>query len=351
MTHPYENLQDFQHWMRAVAWPAPGAVDPAVGVHKIGSGEKIATMGSCFAQHMARHLSEAGMTHHVAEPPPPALAANTAAARNYGVYSARYGNIYTVRQAVQLFDRAFGLFSPGDSAWTKGARFIDPFRPMVEPEGFSTETELLADRDAHLRCVRALFTDSDWLIFTLGLTEAWRSKRDGAIYPLAPGVAGGQFDAAVHEFVNFTVGEVREDLAAFVRKARSVNPDLKIILTISPVPLMATYEPRHVLVSTCVSKAILRCAADEIERHTENLFYFPSYEIVTSPSTEGRYYADDLRQVNEVGVGHVMRLFRSHFFEYDRPPPLHPDERIAPDIVCEEEVFRHARDILGPSSL
>jgi hypothetical protein len=37
-----------------------------------------------------------------------------------------------------------------------------------------------------------------------------------------------------------------------------VNPKAKIIVTVSPVPLIATYVDRHVLVSNCYSKAALR---------------------------------------------------------------------------------------------
>ena len=36
--------------------------------------------------------------------------------------------------------------------------------------------------------------------------------------------------------------------------------------------------------------------------------------MITSPAAGGRYYADDLRQVTEVGVKHVMKLFGRHFF-------------------------------------
>ena len=41
-----------------------------------------------------------------------------------------------------------------------------------------------------------MFEQSEIFIFTLGLTEAWRSKKDGAVFPLAPGVSAGSFDPA-----------------------------------------------------------------------------------------------------------------------------------------------------------
>jgi hypothetical protein len=192
--------------------------------------------------------------------------------------------------------------------------------------------------------------ECDWLVFTLGLTEAWRSRRDGAIYPLAPGVSGGSFDPLLHEFVNFTAEEVRSDLFAWIGKLRKINPGIRILLTVSPVPLAATYESRHVWVSTTYSKAALRVAADAAERLLDGVIYFPAYEIITSPAAGGSYYADDLRQVTQVGVKHVMKLFGKHFFPHpgdlsggDTPSPsLEAAIRRDAEIVCDEDTIDRA---------
>jgi hypothetical protein len=49
-----------------------------------------------------------------------------------------------------------------------------------------------------------MFETLDVLVFTFGLTESWRNRADGAIFPLAPGVAGGEFHGDRYEFVNFS---------------------------------------------------------------------------------------------------------------------------------------------------
>ena len=86
---------------------------------------------------------------------------------------------------------------------------------------------------------------------------------------------------ARYAFVNFTVPETVEDLTGFLASLRSVNSKAKVILTVSPVPLVATYEDRHVLVSTTTSKAVLRVAATEVSSAHAWVDYFPSYEIIT----------------------------------------------------------------------
>lgn len=225
--------------------------------------------------------------------------------------------------------------------------YIDAFRPQIEPNGFETKDALLEDRKEHLTCVRKIFEDSDWLIFTLGLTEAWKSKKDGVIYPLAPGVCGGSFLETDHAFVNFSVLEVIEDLREFITKAQSVNKRIKILLTLSPVPLIATYENRHVWVSTIASKSILRAAIDVVEKQFNDVIYFPSYEIITSPASAGRYYADDLRQVTDIGVNHVMRMFTKHFLQQNSDQYLiqsnqHIEILDEIGIVCDEEEIERA---------
>lgn len=348
MTNPYKSLDDYCFWSRAMTWPAPGEIDPVVHRAGISPGDNVATIGSCFAQHLSAEIKASGFNYLVTEPAPGHLSETQARARNYGVFSARYGNVYTVRQAVQLLDRAIGKFRPQDDVWTRGDRVVDAFRPQIEPDAFGSAEEVQEAAREHLGCARHMFEQCDWLVFTLGLTEAWRSLRDGSIYPMAPGVAGGSFDPALHEFVNFSAAEVEADLALFVRKLREINPNARILLTVSPVPLIATYERRHVWVSTTYSKAALRVAADAAERQFDNVIYFPSYEIVTSPAAGGRYYADDLRQVTETGVKHVMKVFRRHFLAEPgtaspiAPPPAQSAMQEDADIVCDEEEIERA---------
>lgn len=313
--NPYRSLPPTSFWKRAVVAPKPSELDPVVSaVFRITPEEKVATAGSCFAQHIARHLKKSGFCYFVTEDAHPIMRPETAAEYNYGTYSARYANLYTTRQLVQLFRRAYGTFQPGEDIWRdpKG-RFIDPFRPEIQPGGFATEAEYWADRRQHLAAVRRMFEELDVFVFTLGLTECYRSRDDGAVFPVCPGVSGGEFDASRHEFHNFDVNEVLADLIEFIDLLRGVNPEARILLTVSPVPLVATAEPRHVLVSTTYSKSVLRVAAEMAAAARPDVAYFPSFEIITGSYNRGAYFDADLRSVKEEGVEHVMRTFLCHY--------------------------------------
>jgi hypothetical protein len=288
--------------------------DPVVNPRfQIAPDLKIATAGSCFAQHISRRLQRIGFHYFVAETGD-GLTVEEKTRRNFGVFSARYGNLYTTRQLLQLFEEACEGRQPLEKAWQRSdGRYVDPYRPQIEPDGFGSPEEVVDARNVHLASVRSVFLDSDVLVFTLGLTEAWHSKADGAVFPLAPGVAAGSFDADQHEFVNFNVTEVENDLSQFLVKLKRANPVIKVLLTVSPVPLVATYENRSVLVSTTYSKSVLRVAAEQVLARFDWVDYFPSYEIITGSYAGGLYYEDDYREVNSLGVAHAMRCFVKNY--------------------------------------
>ncbi|NKF30769.1 GSCFA domain-containing protein, partial [Pseudomonas sp. BGM005] len=199
----------------------------------------------------------------------------------YGVYSARYGNIYFVRQLLQLAQEALSGAVREDIAWRRGDRWFDALRPAVEPEGLASPAHVARQRGEHIVAVRSVLTESDVLVFTLGLTEGWEDIESGVIYPTAPGTIAGDYDPERYRFHNFDVSEIVADFKEFRTLVRTVNPGIKFLLTVSPVPLAATATDDNVLAATTYSKAVLRAAAGMLASEFDDIDYFPSYEIVT----------------------------------------------------------------------
>ncbi|HMK89625.1 MAG TPA: GSCFA domain-containing protein [Methylocystis sp.] len=313
--NPYSSLPDHRFWRKAVAGLPPFALDPIVETpFKISLRDRVATGGSCFAQEIAHRLQQSGFCYYLAEEPPAGMSAQEAERRNYSMYSCRYGNLYTTTQLLQLVQRAYGEFAPDLDTWTDAdGRFVDPFRPRIEPEGYPSVEEMQADRARHLAAVRKMVETMDVFVFTFGLTECWRHRPDGAVLQLAPGVAGGVYDPERYEFWNMSVGEVVRDFLTAVDLICARNPDVRMILSVSPVSIIATGEDRHVLVSNSASKAILRAAADEVVRARRNIAYFPSYDLVTAAPNAARFYGDDTRRINSFGIDRTMRMFFEHF--------------------------------------
>ena len=346
--NPYRGLAASQYWRSGVAEVGPGQFDPVTSVKfQITSRDAVSTLGSCFAQHLARHINDSGLRYMVTEPLLETEEQTEQAAMMATQFSARYGNIYTTRQALQMLDRANG-WETADDVWERNGRYFDAFRPHARAGGFATIEELRDARIAHLQAVKRVFTESDVVVFTLGLTEAWMSTMDGAVYPTAPGVIAGSQDNSRHVFQNFSYPEVLSDLLNWCQRVREMNSSVRILLTVSPVPLNATYMPRNVWTSTTYSKAVLRAVAGDVATELSYVDYFPSYEIVTSPQAHGKYFEDDLREVTSVGVKHVMRVFDRHYVLRDgmsdprEPTQVRAASKIGvgqkvSDVFCDEE--------------
>lgn len=348
--HPYKNLPDYRFWRRSIAGVSAPEVDPVVTFpFRLKATDMVATAGSCFAQHLARRLSSGGFTYLVTEPGHSLLGDELNKEYNYGVFSARYGNIYTSRQLLQLFQRAFGKLQPIDDLWQSSGRYIDPYRPNIQPNGFSSLEEYKQDRAHHFAATRRMFEELDVFIFTLGLTETFVNQQDGLAYPVCPGVAGGTYDPSAHKFINETVGDIVANFDTFLGELRKINPKSRVILTVSPVALIATAVDRHVLQSTTYSKSVLRVAAQEISEKHQGIAYFPSYEIITGSYSRGAYFSEDLRDVTEAGVEHVMRLFFRHATDASAPAAVTRRSSTDTDflsrreravaVVCDEELL------------
>ena len=224
--HPYVGKPDFQFWKSAPGSRDPAELDPVAGTSfRIGTADRVVTAGSCFAQHVARHLVMAGLNHHVTEPGHPMLPPEIRAEFNYGVFSARYGNLYTTRQLRQLLERAYGAFEPLADFWERpDGRVADPFRPQIQPKGFVSRAEARLDRRAASRRRPPRLRGDGCLRLHPRPDRGLGGPRDGAVFPLAPGVAAGRYDPDLHRFQNFGATEVIEDLNRSIEAIRARNP-------------------------------------------------------------------------------------------------------------------------------
>ena len=310
MHSPYSDLPKRAFWRSGVTdRPALEPGDLYNPKFNITRDMRIATAGSCFAQHVGRTLRNAGFNVLDTEPFPSTADDLTAQKFGYRLYSARYGNIYTTRQLMQMFEEMKGQFKPACPVWEKGGRYYDAMRPSVEPQGLDSEEQVLEHRKRHLTNVRKAFFNSDLVVFTFGLTEAWVHTESGTVYPTAPGTIAGTFDPSQFQFKNYRHHEVLADFLKFRKLMMKRNPEIKFMITTSPVPLTATASGQHVEVATSYSKSVLRAVCGELYEEFDNVDYFPSYEIITSANNRGVYFESNKRNVSMEGVAKAMSLF------------------------------------------
>ena len=115
-----------------------------------------------------------------------------------------------------------------------------------------------------------------------------------------------------------------------------MNPELHILLTVSPVPLVATASGDHVLVATQYSKSVLRAVAGDMARSHAQVDYFPSYEIIAAPPSRATFFEPNMRAIAGDGADLVMRHFfaglviTSYSIHYTKLYEVFEGARVAP---------------------
>ncbi|MEO7261297.1 MAG: GSCFA domain-containing protein [Jatrophihabitantaceae bacterium] len=347
--NPYQALPGRSFWRSAVAEPEMLDIDELwTPKFALGQDDPILTAGSCFARHIGRTLLELGMNWRDAEPAPPGLTSAERSARQYGVFSFRTGNIYTAATLRQWLGWATGTADPGVESWVSDGRHFDPFRPSVEPAGYDCAEAMLAAREVTLAAIRDAVAEASCLVFTLGLTEAWHDRGTGAVYPMCPGTVHGVFDPERHVFSNHSFAQVQQDVLAAVALAHAINPGLRILLTVSPVPLTATATGGHALTANTYSKSVLRAVAGQLAAEHEHIDYFPAYEIITGIPFRSAFFEPNLRSVTAEGVQFVMRRFTAALSrqaaqqagqrQANRAEPAGP-QPAGEDLLCDDAVL------------
>ena len=309
--NPYQDLPPESYWRTGVQIPAQSFSEyPNLWHAKfpISNQTKMITVGSCFAQHISKWIKNNGFSWVDSEPGDPVVSLQEREENGYGVFSFRTGNIYTPALLKQWVFQALQLEKEFDEVFVYEGRYFDAFRPLIPAKGFAHPAEIVAARQGTLACIRKALQESDLFIFTLGLTEGWKNKQ-GYVYPLCPGTVKGAFNPDEHEFINYRYEQIVDDLMSTIDAIKKVNPRMRFLLTVSPVPLTATAESSHVLSATTYSKSILRAAAGYLAKTRSDVDYFPSYELIAQFPTQGKYYESNLRSVKKAGVDFVMRHF------------------------------------------
>ena len=159
------------------------------------------------------------------------------------------------------------------------------------------------------------FREGRAFVFTLGLAEVWVDRRTDQVF--WRGVPEHIYDQDRHEFRLTTVADNTANLEEIIRLVRTVNASAPIVLTLSPVPLLATFRPISCMTADCVSKSVLRVALDEVlSRQLERVYYWPSFELVkwAGAALDWRAYGQDARHAQRYLVQCIMDAFVESYY-------------------------------------
>ncbi len=336
---PYSELEDKCFWKAGVADVELGT-ELFDRLHQINidvKNPRISSVGSCFAQHVGKWLLQGQHSF------------NQSQLDTEQVSSFAFGNIYTPRSFLQWLDFASAATTDtvDYSIYDDDSTFYDLLRPNFNRLGYDSKAALISARMDAVNEMVETIKQTDVLIFTLGLTEAW-SDANGIVYPSCPGVIAGQFDPNIWHFTQFTVEQLRADLEEIANRLVKISSGLSIILTVSPVPLTATATDKHILVANQHSKSVLRAVAGELADTSVTFQYFPSYEIITVPNSNDFRFHENRRTVTIDAVNYVMQHFNTALGSVNADDDLNnppPQLLTAAEAVCEDELLQASRKL------
>ncbi|GGL57660.1 GSCFA domain-containing protein [Wenxinia marina] len=267
---------------------------------RIAEGDTVFAIGSCFARNVEKALEGAGKRVLSREFELGDVGESLGDAANFFNKYSIHSVTNEIRWALEreTFPGADVIYEIG-----KG-RYCDPQLGMARLD-FDLET-ILAFRHRYLDAMAAV-KDADVIILTLGYVETWYDRRLGLYLNVVPPVQLIKAEPDRFEFRVLSYSDVLgglEELYALLVKHRT--KPLKMLVTVSPVPLLATFRDMDVLVANAYSKSVQRAALDEFVLGKEGVDYFPSYEFVTLSNPTVAWARNDYRHVSPDVVNRIM---------------------------------------------
>ena len=243
--------------------------------------DRIFTIGSCFSDAIGERMATYKMETYV----------NPA------------GILYNPASIHRVLDLAILGGPPSEGNYTPGEiTFHFDFHSSL----FATsKTVLQHTLQQMIGDCRTYLQKSNWLVITYGTAWVYRRGDSGEVIANCHKQPAAGFVKTL-----LSVGEIETSFRNLYRTLLDFNPDLKIILTISPV--------RHIkdtLEGNSVSKSVLRVACENIAREHSAAFYFPAYEIMMDDLRDYRFYKADMIHPSDVAEEYIWEKFAGTWFD------------------------------------
>ncbi|WP_461632477.1 GSCFA domain-containing protein [Labilibaculum euxinus] len=147
--------------------------------------------------------------------------------------------------------------------------------------------------------------NSDVLYITFGTAWVYELLDTGVIVSNCHKLPAKEF----HRY-RLDVDEIVQFYKKLIVSLAIFNPDLKIVFTVSPIRHWK--DGAH---GNQLSKATLLLAIEQLVELFEQVFYFPSYEIVMDELRDYRFYGEDMLHMNTTSVNYIWTRFVDTYME------------------------------------
>ncbi|MFN8673219.1 MAG: GSCFA domain-containing protein [Candidatus Sericytochromatia bacterium] len=144
----------------------------------------------------------------------------------------------------------------------------------------------------------------DFLFITFGSAYVYENKTNKEIVSNCHKIPEKEFNQYLLDFNSLT-----NYYSNFISKLIEFNPNLKIILTVSPIRYL-----KYGFEKNTISKSILILLANFLTNKYNFIYYFPSYEIINDDLRDYRFYNKDMIHPNEIAVDYICEKILDTFF-------------------------------------
>jgi hypothetical protein len=160
------------------------------------------------------------------------------------------------------------------------------------------------DIGRRIATVHSFLETTSRILITYGTAWSYSRKDTGEAVANCHKLPQGNFQKRL-----LNSDEVVESFGLLFNRLRNLNPDISIILTLSPVRHL-----RDTLELNSVSKAVLRVACHHIAEQFESVEYFPAYEMMMDDLRDYRFYKSDMLHPTEDAEDYIWDKFSEKYF-------------------------------------
>ena len=252
--------------------------------YKISHQQKFITAGSCFADVVGQRLT----------------------ANKFRVLVNPFGNIYNPISLHTLLAQDSREPSLLDHAFVeRGGIWYN--HHLHAAYSALTKDDLFKKIESAFKAFHDWIQEADWLIITYGTSWIYERVVEKDIVANCHKMPSSYFKKRLLDD-----HETFSSFADLHSRLASLNPKLRIIVTVSPV--------RHIkdtLPLNNVSKSILRVACHKLTQQYENVSYFPSYELMMDDLRDYRFYKTDMIHPTADAENYIWEKFCDVYFNHD----------------------------------
>ena len=273
---------------------------------RISKDEPIFTVGSCFARNIEKQLIVEGYNVAAAQFEPPEDL-------GFNADPDALLNRYVVHSIANELRWSLGHGKPYRRQYYVNCGRNEWFDPHLHPAVKPGPLDAVEARREAIGRYMALAREARVFIMTLGMAEAWYDKANavylnGIVPAQARSLAPDRFEFHVLEY-----GQILEQLN-FIHKLLKTygRPDVRILVTVSPVAINTTFTGGEVLVANTYSKSVQRAAVEAFVRTHDDVDYFPSYESVVLSDRKRAWRRDQAHASDEIVRLNVLRMIEAY---------------------------------------